>query len=197
MSPFLERLRRALNDRPVRVVSRPEGYLEAAVALLVRETPALEILLIHRADLEGDPWAGHIALPGGRREARDRDLLATALREAEEELGAAVARVGDPLGRLPEIAPSSPRLPPFVIAPFVIAVPPAMVLRPDAREVQEAFWVPVRELRAADAATEVVLREGAGRRTLPGIRHGPHTVWGLTLGALGSFFDVVDAVADS
>lgn len=195
MSPFLERLREALRDTPARAVLRPPGAQEAAVALLVREAPALEVLLIHRSEWAEDPWSGHIALPGGRRERRDPDLLATALREAEEELGVAVARLGEPLGRLHEISPSSARLPPIVIAPFVIAVPPAIDLSPDPREVQDAFWVEVGALRAADAATEVILGEGELRRTLPGIRHGPHTVWGLTLGALRSFFDVVDAAA--
>ncbi len=197
MSPFLERLREALSETPARTASRPPGALEAAVALLVREAPTLEVLLIHRAEFAHDPWSGHIALPGGRREPRDLDLLGTALREAEEELGAAVARLGEPLGRLDEIAPSSVRLPPIVIAPFVIAVPPTLGLRPDPREVQDAFWVEVGALRSEDAATQVVLGEGDARRVFPGVRHGPHTVWGLTLGALTSFFEVVDAARRS
>lgn len=193
MSPFLERLREALEARPARSAARARGAVEAAVALLVREAPELEVLLIHRAHIDGDPWSGHIALPGGRREAGDRTLLDTALREAHEELGAAVHAVGRPLGRLDEIAPSSTRLPPIVIAPFVVAVPQDLDLRPDPREVQDAFWVTVAALRASDAATEVVLGEGDLTRRFPGIRHRGHTVWGLTLGALRSFFDAVDA----
>lgn len=196
MTPFQERLREVLARRVVRPAGRPDGAIEAAVALLVREAPALELLLIHRADLEGDPWSGHIALPGGRREARDRDLLATALREAEEELGAAVRRHGQPLGPLPEIAPFSPWLPPIVIAPFVISVPPSIALDPNPREVQEAFWVPLHRLRCADAETEVVLEDGPVPRRFPGIRHERHTVWGLTLRALHSFFEVVDAAGE-
>lgn len=192
MTPFLESLRRALEGRTVRPAVRHERTVEAAVALLLREAPDPEILLIHRAELEGDPWSGHIALPGGRRESGDRDLLATALREAEEELGTAVAEVGKPLGALPEIAPSSPRLPPIVIAPFVIAVPARLPLRPDPREVQSAFWVPIGALRDGDAATEVVLGGTGASRRFPGVRHGPHTIWGLTLGALHSLFDVLD-----
>jgi len=194
MTRFRERLREALALRAGRPAERPDGAIEAAVALLIREAPALELLLIQRAELAGDPWSGHIALPGGRREVEDRDLLATAMREAEEELGAAVRRHGDPLGGLPEIAPSSPRLPPIVVAPFVISVPPGIALNPNPREVQEAFWVPLRRLRRADAETEVVLEDGPEPRRFPGIRHERHTVWGLTLRALHSFFEVVDVV---
>jgi 8-oxo-dGTP pyrophosphatase MutT (NUDIX family) len=192
MTPLLESLRRTLAARTVPTAERRDGIVEAAVALLLRENPALEVLLIHRAELEGDPWSGHIALPGGRREAHDPDLLATALREAEEELGAAVGRHGEPLGALPEIAPSSPRLPPILIAPFVIGVPRGLALDPDPREVQSAFWVPVGALRDSAAATEVLLEDERSTRRFPGVRHGSHTVWGLTLRALRSLFDALD-----
>ena len=39
-----------------------------------------ELLMIKRAEAEGDPWSGHIACPGGRMEPGDRDLAVTAVR---------------------------------------------------------------------------------------------------------------------
>ncbi|MEN8374246.1 MAG: CoA pyrophosphatase [Gemmatimonadota bacterium] len=195
MSQLIEALRATLQDRPARTVHRPDGTTEAAVALLLRATPSLELLLIHRAEMAGDPWSGHIAFPGGRRESADSTLLETALRESDEELGANVSRLGRPLGALHEMAPSARRLPSIVIAPFVVAVPPDLRLRPDPREVQEAFWAPVADLRAEASATEIVHGTGPEARTFPAIRHGRHTVWGLTLGALWGLFDALDAAA--
>ncbi|MGH7466016.1 MAG: NUDIX domain-containing protein, partial [Longimicrobiales bacterium] len=88
--PRIARLRRAFESRPARAADRLPEQREAAVAILVRPRDALELLLIRRAELHGDPWSGHIALPGGRRAPDDADLLATACRETEEEVGVPV-----------------------------------------------------------------------------------------------------------
>ena len=62
------------------------SLLWAAVAIILTPQPD-SILLIRRADRSGDPWSGHMALPGGRREAGDSDLAGTAIRETVEEVG--------------------------------------------------------------------------------------------------------------
>ena len=60
----------------------------AAVVLALRgEALDAEALFIVRATDERDPWSGHVALPGGREEPGDADLLETALRELREETG--------------------------------------------------------------------------------------------------------------
>lgn len=56
----------------------------AAVVLLRR--PDGRLLLIKRADARGDPWSGHMALPGGHREEGE-DCKQTAVRETQEEVG--------------------------------------------------------------------------------------------------------------
>src|ERR1700730_2912049 len=112
---------------------------EAAVAIVVAREPEESILLIRRAEREGDSWAGHWSLPGGRREAEDPDLLHTALRELEEECGIrldrtrcerelshAVARRGT--GRS------------LLVAPFVFRVDGLLGTSLDAREAAESFW---------------------------------------------------------
>jgi 8-oxo-dGTP pyrophosphatase MutT (NUDIX family) len=71
----------------------------AAVALLVRldetRVPAVpQLLMIKRATFEGDPWSGHIALPGGRREPADATLERTVVRETWEETAIDLERDG-------------------------------------------------------------------------------------------------------
>ena len=68
--------------------------VEAAVALILLPTSDgdLEALFIKRAEVEGDPWSGQMAFPGGRRDPVDDDLLATAARATLEETGIDLAR---------------------------------------------------------------------------------------------------------
>lgn len=162
------------------------------MSLVVRPAESLEVLLIRRAELEGDPWSGHIALPGGRRSPADDDLLVTACRETEEEVGVPLRRVGRVIGALDEITPGTPLLPPIIIAPFVLAVPAATHAAPDPREVQAAVWVPVDALRATTAASEIDidLPDGRGRTLFPSLVYGDFVIWGLTYRILRQFLEV-------
>ncbi len=54
-----------------------------AIILQVREGE-LHILMIKRAEREGDPWSGHMAFPGGRMDPTDQNGYAVAVRETEE-----------------------------------------------------------------------------------------------------------------
>ncbi len=185
----LARLHALLRHRPAAAAPRPNGTREAAVALLLRPREQLELLLIKRAEHEADPWSGHMALPGGRREPADPDLLATATREAWEETGVRAAR-DDYLGALDEVLPRSVRLPSIVIAPFVLAVPPETAAAADQVEVEAALWVPLAALADEAAAHELVLElEGRSRR-FPAYRFGEHVIWGLTHRILEQFLEV-------
>jgi 8-oxo-dGTP pyrophosphatase MutT (NUDIX family) len=91
----------------------------AAVAAVLRVVEGtVELLFIKRSEHEGDPWSGHMAFPGGRHEPHDASLEATACRETMEELSLDLSR-GRLLGRLDDLAPRNPVLPPILIRPFV------------------------------------------------------------------------------
>ena len=129
----------ALKDREPSILE-PQGK-QAAVALMLRERGGLEVFVIKRADRIGDPWSGHMALPGGRREPADKDAYDTARRETLEEVGVDLTE-GKLLGRLDDMGPRSAGRQ-FVVSTFVVALD-AEPGRIDPNEVAEAFWVPVK-----------------------------------------------------
>lgn len=189
--PRIAQLRHVFENRPARAADRAHGPREAAVAVLVRPRESLEVLLIRRAELHGDPWSGHVALPGGRRDPADPDLLATACRETHEEVGIHAERVGTFIGALDEVAPTTLNLPPILIAPFVLAVPPDTRATPDAREVQAAFWVPVSALSDRGAASEILIQGDSGQLRLPSLTYEDYVIWGLTYRIICQFMETV------
>ena len=107
---------------------------------LVQRPQGLQVLLTRRPAHLRD-HAGQISFPGGRAEAHDADAAATALREAEEEVGLDPARV-EVIGLLPAYTTVTS----FVVTPVVALVQPHDSLALDAFEVAEAFEVPLQFL---------------------------------------------------
>jgi len=64
---------------------------EAAVATIITQAPTPEVLVLKRKANPEDPWSGHYAFPGGRRDDSDPTLLATCIRETYEECGILLA----------------------------------------------------------------------------------------------------------
>lgn len=185
----LEALRRALAGRPSPRLPADPSLAQASVLLAVRPTDPLELLLIRRAEREGDPWSGHMALPGGRREAGDVDLLATALRETREELGLEVPRAAV-LGQLVEVRPQARRRMSITVVPWVAAVPLTATLHPAAREVDVALWVPLPELAREEAVAELLIELEGESRAFPALSYQEYVIWGLTHGILEDFIGV-------
>jgi 8-oxo-dGTP pyrophosphatase MutT (NUDIX family) len=191
--PDVARLARRLAEQAGRVMESDGIARYAAIALVLRPSRIgePELLMIKRAELEGDPWSGHIACPGGRMEPSDRDLEHTAIRETWEETGVDLARDGRILGTLDDISPRTPTLPPIIIRPFVAAVKPEITIV-ESPEVAEVFWVPLSAIRESAAwGTGLVHIRGAGEREVEIFRHGEYLVWGLTHRALSQFLQLV------
>jgi 8-oxo-dGTP pyrophosphatase MutT (NUDIX family) len=186
-SPF-DLLQALLARRPHRLAAPAPGLPAASVALVLRPgADGPELLLIRRAERTGDPWSGHMALPGGRAEPEDAGAEATAARETEEEVGIRLAEVGRLLGPLDEVRPVSQRAPKVVVSAFVYAVPAGTLARPN-EEVALALWVPLAELASPAAVTEFIhtLEDGTAVR-FPAFGTGGQVVWGLTHRILTGF----------
>ncbi len=186
--PMVRRVTRALAQRVPRSMELDAVTRRAAVALILRlgDDELLELLMIRRAEYEGDPWSGHIALPGGREEPYDRTLVETAVRETREETSLDIARDGELIGRLDDLGPHSAPLPPIAITPFLVAYGASGIVRLS-DEVAEAFWVPVEALRDPRASREIVLELTGGPRRVSSFEHEGRIIWGLTERILRQF----------
>lgn len=190
----ITRLTESLAARVAATVScEPDEHpLRAAVALVLRpgDGGELELLMIKRADYEGDPWSGHIALPGGRQEPDDLSLERTAVRETWEETAIDIEREGAIIGVLDEVSPRTPTVRRVVVRPYVAAVA-ADVAVVESPEVAAAFWVPLSALRETTAwITAEVLAHGQSL-SVPAFTHGEYVVWGLTERILRGFMEVL------
>src|SRR5262245_48876047 len=118
---------------------------EAAVAIVEAGASPGSILLIRRAERESDSWSGHWSLPGGRREAKDPDLLETALRELAEECGIQLPRELL-VSALPLTFARRKVGPYLLVAPFLLHVEVELVTELDPREAVDAIWMPLATL---------------------------------------------------
>ncbi|MFH1764017.1 MAG: CoA pyrophosphatase [Gemmatimonadota bacterium] len=171
-----------------------DDSIHAAVSVVLRVGEELEILLIKRAEAEGDPWSGQMALPGGRRDLTDRTLLHTAIRETAEETAVILEEMGAYLGRLEPVIPATTRLPSITIFPYVFGVPERTCAEVSSREVDEVLWVPLAALQDPQATSAVEIHYGDNSsRVFPCLRVDDRVIWGLTYRILTGFFEVFQA----
>lgn len=193
-APFDARLRAAL-AKPARPSSDydlntgvvlPEGRVlrPAAVLIGVQETPSgARIVLTKRAShLRHHP--GQIAFPGGRQDAGDPDLIATALREASEEI-ALPPDVVQVLGTLPPHETVTG----FLVTPVLALLPPDLSFTPEPGEVAEVFSAPFAHL-TSPARFQIEKRRWRGVwRHYYVVPWGPYYVWGATARILRGLAD--------
>ena len=177
LTPRLDRLRERLAEHRPREDGGGGPLIWAAVAVLLAPDPD-SLLLIRRAERADDPWSGHMALPGGRQDAADADLIGTAIRETAEEVGFSPTRA-QLAGSLDDVVPRTPVLPPIAVRPYVFTLPtrPSLVLNP---EVAAIRWVSLDHLLDADTQDTFEIDLRGERRRFAAYRVDEGIVWGLT-----------------
>ena len=179
------------DGRPV--IGRPRRPASVLVPL-VRRASGLQVLLTRRADHLRD-HAGQISFPGGRAEPEDADAAATALREAQEEVGLDPQAV-QVLGALPAYRTITA----YEVTPVVGLIDELPPLRLDALEVAEAFEVPLEFLMTpAHHRRHEVEFAGERRRFLSMPWRGRGTagvereffIWGATAAMLRNLYHVL------
>lgn len=188
---MLDRVARRLAGYEPRVEDGGDERLRwAAVALILVPDPDA-LLLIRRAEAPGDPWSGHMALPGGRRSAQDEDLTAAAIRETFEEVGVSLPRAVL-IGTLDDLAPRTPVLPPVAVRPFVFRLDARPELTLNA-EVAAAAWIPLATFLHPRTYQTVTLHLHGADTPVPAYRFEEAVVWGLTERILTRFFAIVNS----
>lgn len=162
----------------------------AAVAAVVRPggVQGPEVLLMRRAEREGDQWSGQMAFPGGHLEAGE-DFEDAAIRETNEEVGLDLAQHGRIIGALDEThAYVRARRLDMVVAPIVFELvrePPPLVHN---YEVAETLWAPLAPMMGGERDTKLLFEMDGEAQRFPGYDVEGRVVWGLTYRMLGTLF---------
>jgi 8-oxo-dGTP pyrophosphatase MutT (NUDIX family) len=156
---------------PAAVLVPIVNHADSPTLLFTQRTPHLQ------------DHAGQISFPGGRVDEGDADRAATALREAEEELGLPRSRI-EILGRLPD----HDILTGFRVTPVVGWVEPPFELYPDKFEVADVFEVPLAFF-LDPANHQRHHRDVRGSlRHFYAMPYGERYIWGATAGMLYSLY---------
>ncbi len=156
-----------------RSAARPAAVLIPAIA-----RPVITLLFTQRtAHLAAH--AGQIAFPGGKTEPHDASPLATALREAQEEIGLDPS-LAEPLGTLDRYLTGTG----FSITPVISLVDPNLSLTLDANEVADTFEVPLPFLMDPGNYQRHTRTIDGRERHFYAVPFGDRFIWGATAGIL-------------
>jgi 8-oxo-dGTP pyrophosphatase MutT (NUDIX family) len=187
---FADRVRQILASRkPIR--ARGDSLHEASVLLPFFSRSddgssidrGVHLWLVRRADgmrVHG----GQVALPGGKREPDDEDLLSTALRETHEEIGLSPNDV-DVLGALDDCVTVTG----FAVTPYVGWITKPFAPQPLASEVARVFAAPLSAFEVPPRAMSIDL--GESKRIVLSYEATGEIVWGATASILRNFVDLV------
>lgn len=159
---------------------------DAAVLMpIIQRATGLNVILTRRSNhLKHHP--GQIAFAGGKVDDTDTSIQATALREADEEIGLKADMV-DLLGTLPQHETVSA----FQVTPFVGIVSQSYQPHPEVGEVDEVFEVPLNLfLNPQNFQIHPRVWHGVERRYFA-VPYGPYYTWGATARILRMFCDVI------
>ncbi len=152
------------------------------IPVVMRET-GLTVLLTQRTAHLRD-HAGQVSFPGGRCEPDDSSVEATALREAEEEVGLIPSQV-EIIGRLPVFRTITS----FSVVPVVGLVRPPLNLKLDDFEVADVFEPPLEFLMDSRNHVRHEVDVRGTTRAYWSMPWGGYHIWGATAGMLISFRD--------
>ena len=165
-------------DPVMRKIAEVRPIRPAAVLVPIVDHPEPAVLLTQRAQHLPD-HAGQVSFPGGKIDKADADPCASALREAEEEIGLSHEHV-EPLGYLDLYMTTLG----YRIVPVIARVKPGFTLKLNTSEVDATFEVPLAFLMD-QSNVQRHSRDWQGMtRHYYAITFGERYIWGVTAGIL-------------
>ncbi len=185
-SPLLRTLRKRIDDYRPQEVSG--DYPDAAVVVAINDSDRPGVLLTQRSP-HLSLHAGEIAFPGGKQDEDDRDLLHTAVREMEEEVGVAATHF-ECLGALDQrITRTQIRM-----TPYLGILPAALDFTINRGELDTAFYVPLDRLIDGNLFSVVDVLDAGITKRVARFQYQDYDIWGVTAMVLA---DVLNELLDA
>ncbi|MHA2394518.1 MAG: NUDIX hydrolase [Promethearchaeota archaeon] len=158
---------------------------DAAVVLIFKIIEQdVHILLVKRVENPSDPWSGQMALPGGKKDIEDRDLVETIVRETREETNVDLVDQCRFVGVMDSVRL---RHRPMTIQPFVYFTTDELKIIINRKELEKFVWIPSKHLNSPNGSVSYKNLE------YPAFIVARDIIWGLTYQLLKEFKEIIDS----
>lgn len=175
------------SERPLDPPSAEKINEAGVLMLLFPDKGELNTVFIRRPSFMKN-HAGQIAFPGGQFELKDRNLMETALREAEEEIGINAKQI-EIIGQL---SPFYVRVSNFFIQPFIGWTPDIPAFQIDTNEVTGIHIIPIDDFVNPGSLQSQKVDTTQGFNEFPGYLIDDIFIWGATAMILSEFIEVYE-----
>jgi len=182
---FVNRIRTILSSRNRRVIEHPPFSHAAVLVPLFKKGEDCHLLFTRRSD-QVKYHKGEISFPGGVVDEEDLELVNTALREADEEIGLKKDDV-QVIGILDDIVTITQ----FIVTPIVGLFPYPYPFKVSEVEIAELIEVPLASLLDEECFSEKELFRGGRSEVVEAYQYGNHIIWGATARILKQFLDLI------
>ena len=184
---FIDQIRTILSSRKRRVIEHPPFSHAAVLVPLFKQGEDCHLLFTKRSD-QVKYHKGEISFPGGVVDEEDLELVSTALREADEEIGLKKNDV-QIIGILDDIVTITE----FIVTPIVGLFPYPYPFKVSEVEIAELIEVPLASLLDENSFSEREIFRGGQNEIVYAYQFGKHIIWGATARILKQFLDLISS----